>query len=204
MEFLAMVVVMITALFSVDNTLNEVCFSLTKGEAKAARKGMRSVKGHEAHKNRCAKVCAARLARKDVMSHVSSANRMAEAKAKACSFMTGKSWQQAIAIKGSNSGVKAAKRAKLLASKNTIRKGGSSKAVPKVYGNVIVMSKRKSIAQLDAEWKAARGPVKDMSKRTAPTWSMYQKVVVLKHRPADNAPSLKAIGAVLELLKVAA
>lgn len=191
MEFLAMVVVMITALFSVDNTLNNECFTLTKGEAKAARKAMRSLKGHEAHKNRCAKVCAARLARKDVMSHVSSANRMAEAKAKACSFMTGKSWQQAIAIKGANSGVKAAKRAKLLANK-TIRKGGSSKAVPRVYGNVIVMSKRKSIAQLDAEWKAAHGPVKDTRKCTAPTWSMYQKVVVLKRKTAAPIVELKA------------
>ena len=192
MEFLAMVVVMITALFSVDNTLNEVCFSLTKGEAKAARKGMRSLKGHEAHKNRCARICAARKARKDVMSHVSSANRMAEAKAKACSFMTGKSWQQAIAVKGANSGVKAAKRAKLLANKTTIRNGGSSKAVPKVYGFVIVMGKRKSIAQLDAAWKAAHGPVKDTSRRTAPTWSMYQKVVVLKRKTAAPIVELKA------------
>lgn len=187
MEFLAMVVVMITALFSVDNTLNREALSLSKGEAKLARKAMRSLKGHEAHKNRCARICAARKARKDVMSHVSSANRMAEAKAKACSFMTGKSWQQAIAVKGANSGVKAAKRAKLLASKNTIRKGGSSKAVPKVYGFVIVMGKRKSIAQLDAAWKAAHGPVKDTAKRTAPTWGMYQKVVVLKHKTATAA-----------------
>ena len=194
MEFLAMVVVMITALFSADNTLNEVCFSLTKGEAKAARKGMRSLKGHEAHKNSCARICAARKARKDVMSHVSSANRMAEAKAKACSFMTGKSWQQAIAIKGANSGVKAAKRAKLLASK-PIRKGGSSKAVPKVYGFMVVMGKRKSIAQLDAAWKAAHGPVKDTSRHTAPTWSMYQKVVVLKRKTAAPIVELKAAAA---------
>lgn len=190
MEFLAMVVVMITALFSVDNTLNEACFSLSKGEAKAARKAMRSFKGHEAHKNRCAKVCAARKARKDVMSHVSSANRMAEAKAKACSFMTGKSWQQAIAIKGANSGVKAAKRAKLLANK-TIRKGGSSKAVPKVYGFMIGMGKMKSIAQIDAAWKAAHGPVKDTSRRTAPTWGMHQKVVVLKRKTAAPVVALK-------------
>ncbi len=191
MEFLAIVVVMITALFSVDNTLNEVCFTLSKGEAKAARKAMRSLKGHEAHKNRCAKVCAARKARKDAMGHISSANRMAEAKAKACSFMTGKSWQQAIAIKGSNSGVKAAKRA-MLASKNTIRKGGSSKAVPKVYGFMVVMGKSKSIAQLDAEWKAAHDPVKDTSRHTAPTWSMYQKVVVLKRKTAAPIVELKA------------
>lgn len=125
----------------------------------------------------CASKEAARKARKEAMQHISSALREAEARAKAIAkasqWMTGKSWQEAI-----NDLYRESKLVSVR-SRGAVAPAvmGIKKARVTTGKNFLVAKAGiKSVAQKDAEYKSSHKVV-GKSRRIAPTWSMWQKVV---------------------------
>ncbi len=148
-----------------------------KASLKEERLNSRRARQRAWHVNSCANKEVARKARKEKMSHISSALREAEARAKAIAkasqWMTGKSWQEAI-----NDLYRESKLVSVR-SRGAVAPAvmGIKKARVTTGKNFLVAKAGiKSVAQKDAEYKSVHVVV-GSKKRTAPTWSMWQKVV---------------------------
>lgn len=145
----------------------------TKASLKEERLQQRRARTRAWHINNCASKEAARKARKEAMQHISSAQRRAEKVSKANQWMVGKSWQDAIGALYDEG------RLVSVRSKADIRPAAvGNKAARVTVGKNFLVAKAgiKSVAQKDAEYKSTHKVV-GTSRRIAPTWSMWQKVV---------------------------
>lgn len=187
---------------------NQWDFGPTRTEMKVLRLRFRRARQHAWHIVNCASKEAARKARKEAMSHVSSAQRRAEKVSKANQWMVGKSWQEAIHA--------LYKEGKLVSTRS------KGVAIPAVHGAktarvttgksfLAVKAGIKSIAQKDAEYRSTHRVV-GSKMSTAPTWSMWQKTVpmgrvlllVQRREAAVEKANKMAIQALERHLKIAA
>ena len=162
-----------------------------KATLKEERLNSRRARARVWRNSNCAHKEAARKARKEAMSHISSAQREAEARAKAIAnalreaearakaiakasqWMTGKSWQDAIGALYTEGKLVSTR------SKADIRPamvGIKTARVTTGKNFLVAKAGIKSVAQKDAEYKSTHKVV-GKSRRIAPTWSMWQKVV---------------------------
>ena len=145
----------------------------TKAALKEERLNGRRARARAWHVDHCAHKESVRKARKEAMSHISSAQRRAEKISKANQWMIGKSWQDAIGALYSEGKLVSVR------SKADIRPAvAGTKKVRDAAGTNFLVAKAgiKSVAQKDAEYKSTHKVV-GKSRRIAPTWSMWQKVV---------------------------
>lgn len=144
-----------------------------KATLKEERLNQRRARARAWRNSNCASKEAARKARKEAMSHIASAQRRAEKVSKANQWMTGKSWQDAIGA--------LYKEGKLVSmrSKADIRPamvGIKTARVTTGKNFLVAKAGIKSVAQKDAEYLSVHKVVGSKTS-TAPTWSMWQKVV---------------------------
>lgn len=144
-----------------------------KATLKEERLSQRRARTRVWRNSNCASKEAARKARKERMQHISSAQRRAEKVSKANQWMVGRSWQDAISALYSE-GKLVSTRGKGVVDPAVM---GIKKARVTTGKNFLVAKAGiKSIAQKDAEYKSVHVVV-GSKKRTAPTWSMWRKVV---------------------------
>lgn len=166
---------------AVESTINTnecmeaftMVLAYTKAALKEERLNQRRARTRAWHNRNCASKEAARKARKEAMMHISSAQRRAEKVSRANQWMIGKSWQDAIGA--------LYKEGKLVSmrSKGVVSPAvHEAKTVRATTGKsfLVVKAGIKSIAQKDAEYLSVHKVVGSKTS-TAPTWSMWQKVV---------------------------
>lgn len=149
-----------------------------------------------------------RMDRKAAMSHVTAANAVHEAKARGRKVMAGKSWQDAIAALY-NEGRLVSVRSKGVVSPAAVGNKAARVTVGKNF--LVVKAGIKSIAQKDAEYVSMHKVVGSKTS-TAPTWSMWRKVVpigrvlllVQRRDAAVEKANRMAIKALERHLKIAA
>ena len=201
------------AVESINNT-NEcmeafvMVFAYTKATLKEERLNGRRARARAWHNRNCASKEAARKARKEAMMHISSAQRRAEKVSRANQWMIGKSWQDAVGALYSEGKLVSVR------SKADIRPAMvGTKAARVTVGKNFLVAKAgiKSIAQKDAEYVSTHKVVGSKTS-TAPTWSMWQKVVpigrvlllVQRRDAAVEKANRMAIRALERHLKIAA
>ena len=201
------------AVESINNT-NEcmeafvMVLAYTKATLKEERLNGRRARARAWHNRNCASKEAARKARKEAMMHISSAQRRAEKVSRANQWMIGKSWQDAVGALYSEGKLVSVR------SKADIRPAMvGTKAARVTVGKNFLVAKAgiKSIAQKDAEYVSTHKVV-GTSRRIAPTWSMWRKVVpigrvlllVQRRDAAVEKANRMAIRALERHLKIAA
>lgn len=175
---------------------------------KAENKARKAAMGRKAHMERCEALYGARKARSAAMEWHTVANEEAAALKAAVVFMTGKSWQQALGA--------------MYAQGRLVSSGSGSVAAPAtvkvrvskvVRGKTFITapSKMEGIHAKDTAYRASH-VVCGNAVKTAPTWSMWQKVVpigrvlllVQRRDAAVEKANRMAIQALERHLKIAA
>lgn len=175
---------------------------------KAENKARKAAMGRKAHMERCEALYEARKARSAAMEWHTVANEEAAALKAAVVFMTGKSWQQALGA--------------MYAQGRLVSSGSGSVAAPAtvkvrvskvVRGKTFITapSKMEGVHAKDTAYRASH-VVCGNAVKTAPTWSMWQKVVpigrvlllVQRRDAAVEKANRMAIQALERHLKIAA
>lgn len=175
---------------------------------KAENKARKAAMGRKAHMERCEALYKARKARSAAMEWHTVANEEAAALKAAVVFMTGKSWQEALGA--------------MYAQGRIVSSGSGSVAAPatarvrvaKVVKGKTFISSPSKVEGVHAKDTAYRGShvVCGNATKTAPTWSMWQKVVpigrvlllVQRRDAAVEKANRMAIQALERHLKIAA
>lgn len=175
---------------------------------KAENKARKAAMGRKAHMERCEALYEARKARSAAMEWHTVANEEAAALKAAVVFMTGKSWQQALGA--------------MYAQGRLVSSGSGSVAAPAtvkvrvskvVRGKTFITapSKMEGVHAKDTAYRASH-VVCGNAVKTAPTWSMWQKVVPIgrvlllmqRREAAAEKANRVAIQALERHLKIAA